>query len=201
MLYNSEAGWSPEEALRVNVFNRVVTILLLLLLLGLAAVTAVFPLEVLAFLQRGLTTINGYLQALQSAGFWLFLVTRAFFLIVAAVVFGLLLWAEVRPPRRHTVRVHTEGGSQAEVTTDSVARRLTWQIEQLADVISVEPQVTPRGHTVDVFLDVQTSPDVDVPMKTDEVVNCAREVIGERMGLQPGKIQIRITHVPYQDEA
>ncbi len=185
----------------MNVFNRVVTILLLLLLLGLAAVTAVFPMEVMAFLQRGLTLITGFLQTLQSAGFWLFLVSRALFLIVAVVVFGMLLWAEVRPAYRQTVRVHTEGGSQAEVTTDSVARRLAWQIDQLADVISVEPQVTPRGHTVDVFLDVQTSPDVDVPMKTDEIVNCAREVIGERMGLQPGKIQLRITHAPYQDEA
>jgi uncharacterized membrane protein len=185
----------------VNVFNRILTILLLLLLLALAAVIAVFPLEALATVQKGLAGAAGYLQVLQTAGFWLFLTMRALLLVIVAVVVGMLLWAEVRPRRRDTVRVHTDGGSEAEVSTDSVARRLAWQIDQLADVISVEPYVTPRGHTVDVLLELQTSPDIDVPMKTDEVVNCAREVLGERMGLQPGKIQVRITHAPYRDEA
>jgi len=38
-------------------------------------------------------------------------------------------------------------------------------------------------------------------MKTDEVVAVTREVITERMGLQAGKIEVRIKHAAYQEEA
>jgi len=36
-------------------------------------------------------------------------------------------------------------------------------------------------------------------MKTDEVVGVTREVITERMGLQLGKVEVRIKHAPYQE--
>ena len=48
-------------------------------------------------------------------------------------------------------------------------------------------------------LDLETRPEVDVPMKTDEVVGVAREVITERMGLQLGRIDVRINHAPYEE--
>ena len=47
-------------------------------------------------------------------------------------------------------------------------------------------------------LDLQTAPEVDVPMKTEEVVAVAREVIESQMGLQLSKIQVNIEHVPYR---
>jgi hypothetical protein len=43
--------------------------------------------------------------------------------------------------------------------------------------------------------------EIDVPMKTDEVVGVVKEVVTERMGLQLGKVQVRIKHAPYQEEA
>jgi hypothetical protein len=185
----------------VNVFNRIVTILLLLLFLVLAVVLAVFPADTVALAQRGLTNVGVLLRNLENSAFWLSLLGRVLLVLLAVVIFGLLLWAEIRPPRIKTLHVHTEAGSRAQVTADSVSRRLAWQIDQLADVVSVTPRVTPHGRAVDVLLELQTSPDIDVPMKTDEVVACAREVIVDRMGLQPGKIEVRIEHAPYQEEA
>jgi hypothetical protein len=38
-------------------------------------------------------------------------------------------------------------------------------------------------------------------MKTDEVVGVVKEVVTERMGLQLGKVQVRIKHAPYQEGA
>ena len=87
------------------------------------------------------------------------------------------------------------------MTADSVARRLSWHIDQLADVISVSPQVIARGKRVDIVIDLETSPEIDVPMKTDEVIAVAREVIVHRMGMQLGKAEVHITHTPYRDEA
>lgn len=185
----------------MNVFNRIVVILLLLVLVVLAATLAVFPIPSLTIAQRSLGFAASFLQSFEGANFWLFVGARLALIVLALLVLGVLLWAELRPSHPKTVRVHTEGGSLAEVTADSVARRLAWQIDQLADVVAVTPLVIARGRAVDVTLDLETAPDIDVPMKTDEVVNCAREVIVERMGLQPGKIQVRISHAPYQEEA
>lgn len=185
----------------MNVFNRVVVVLLVLLLLALAVLLAVFPLETLKAVQTGVGNAATFLTRLQSDYLWLYVVTRIALVLLAVLLFGLLLWGELKPRRPKAVRVLTETGSRATVTTESVARRLVWHIDQLADVIAVAPQVTASGKTVNVLLNLETRPEIDVPMKTDEVVKVAREVITERMGLQLGKIDVRISHAPYQEEA
>ena len=84
------------------------------------------------------------------------------------------------------------------MTTDSIARRLAYNIDQLAEVISVKPKVTARGKGVHVRLNVETGPEIDVPAKTEEISKVAKEVIEERMGLKlAGKLEISIKHTPY----
>ncbi|MCX6032943.1 MAG: alkaline shock response membrane anchor protein AmaP [Chloroflexi bacterium] len=185
----------------MNVFNRILTILLLLVLLALLVVFAAVPRESVTAVQRGLENAGAFVTQAESAYYWLFIAARIVLGVLAVLLFGWLLWAELRPHRPRAVRVHTEAGSQATVTTDSVGRRLAWHIDQLADVISVTPRVSARGKAVDVLLELETRPEIDVPMKTDEVVSVAREVITERMGLQAGKIEVRIKHAAYQEEA
>ncbi len=183
----------------MNVFNRIVVILLLLVLLALVILVAVFPIEAAGYAAQGIEAARAFIANLEATYYVLYVAARIALIAGAVILFGLLLWAELRPRRPKAVRVQTDAGSQATVTTDSVARRLSWHIDQLADVISVTPQVTAHGKSVDVLLDLETSPEIDVPMKTDEVVGVAREVITERMGMQLGKIQVRIKHAPYQE--
>lgn len=185
----------------MNIFNRIVVVLLLLVLLTLSVLVAVFPAETVRIAQRGLEAVGAFFTTVETSYFWLYVAGRVLLVLITVLVVGLLLWAEIRPRRPRAVRLSTESGSQAAVTTDSVARRLTWHIDQLADVVSVTPIVSAHGKAVDVVLNLETSPEIDVPMKTDEVVAVAREVIGERMGLQIGKIEVHITHAPYQDKA
>lgn len=185
----------------MNIFNRIVVILLLFAFLALVVLIAVFPFQAVETAQNALTAVGAFFQRGQTEAFWLFTLGRVLAVLVAVIVFGLLLWGELKPRRPKAVRVHTETGSQATVTTDSVARRLAWHIDQLADVISVTPEVTAAGRAVNVVLNLETRPEIDVPMKTDEVIAVAREVITERMGLQLGKIDVRIKYAPYQDGA
>ncbi|MGQ9491685.1 MAG: hypothetical protein ACUVR4_05705 [Anaerolineae bacterium] len=183
----------------MNIFNRIVVVLLLFALLALILTVAVFPLEAVTIAGNALTATGAFFQRAQAEAFWLFTVGRVLAVLLAVIVFGLLLWGELKPKRPKAVQVRTESGSRATVTTDSVARRLAWHIDQLADVITVTPEVTAAGHAVNVLLNLETRPEIDVPMKTDEVVAVAREVITERMGLQLGKIDVRIKHAPYQE--
>ncbi len=185
----------------MNIFNRIVVILLLIVFLAVAVLLAVLPLQTVTAVQRSMENFGVFLANAEKSYLWLYVAGRVLLTLVALLIFGFLLWGEIRPRRARAVRVLTETGSQASVTTDSVARRLVWHIDQLADVISVTPEVTASGKAVNVLLNLETRPEIDVPMKTDEVVRVAQEVITERMGLQLGKVEVRIKHAPYQEGA
>jgi hypothetical protein len=177
----------------VNVFNRIVIILLLLIsvpaLLILIGIV-VFPLQsadVIAALVGGLRNIS---------------TTTRLLIVLASVLFLIvdigLLWFELRQsPTARTVRIKQVTGGEAEMATDSIEGRLAYNIDQLPDVIRVTPSVAGRGKGVDVTLDVETRPDVDVPSKTEEVMDVAREVIEGRMGLELARIRVNIRHAPF----
>lgn len=185
----------------MNVFNKLVVIILLLVLLALSLLLALFPVQTLQSMSAGLQQAATWVQSLAANQPLLYALARVALAVLGIVVVLPLLWQQLKRRRPRAVRVVTESGSAASVTTDSVARRLAWHIDQLADVVAVEPHVSGSGKLVNVRLDVQTRPEIDVPMKTDEIVAVAREVITERMGLQLGKVQVHIDHAPYTDGA
>jgi hypothetical protein len=185
----------------MNVFNKLIVIILLVLLLALCVLLALFPIQTLQGVQAALGQAVTWLQNLQANRAWLYALGRVLLAVLMIVVILPLLWQEIKRRRPREVRVVTESGSAASVTTESVARRLAWHIDQLADVVGVEPYVSGGAKAVNVRLDVRTRPEIDVPMKTDEIVSVAREVITERMGLQLGKIQVHIDHAPYTEGA
>ena len=91
-------------------------------------------------------------------------------------------------------------GGEAQITVESIEQRLAYNLDQLPDVIKVTSTITGRTRGVDVDLVLETSPEIDVPMKTEEILEVTREVIGERMGLKLGKVQVKIKHAPYPKE-
>jgi hypothetical protein len=64
----------------------------------------------------------------------------------------------------------------------------------------VVPLVTSRGGSVDIKLEIETAPDIDVPMKTDEVVAATREIIEHDMGLKLGKLDVHMRYAPFDPE-
>jgi len=185
----------------MNAFNRFVTILVLLALLALVVALGINTTVTLQWMQDVLARFETLLTQMAASQRWLFLLARILLALLLIALLVALLWREVRPRRARSVSMKTEAGSRATVSLDSIARRLAWHIDQLGDVIAVEPHVTPRGKAVDVVLDVETSPDTDVPMKTDEVVAVAEEVLTAQMGLQVGKVVVHISHSQYTDGA
>ncbi len=185
----------------MNVFNKLVVIILLLVLLALSLLLALFPIQTLQSISIAFSRAAAWAQTFQANQPVLFGLARVGLAVLGLAVVLPLLWQQLKRRRPRAVHVVTESGSSASVNTDAVARRLAWHIDQLADVVSVEPHVSGGGKAVNVRLDVQTRPEIDVPMKTDEIVSVAKEVITERMGLQLGKIQVHIDHAPYTEGA
>ncbi|MFQ5857201.1 MAG: hypothetical protein ACE5LU_16450 [Anaerolineae bacterium] len=177
----------------MNVFNRIVIVLLLLfsvplllLLIGIV-LFSVQAADVLSALVAGLRNISTTSKLL--------VVLASLLMLVVDIV---LLWFELRrPAASRTVRIRQVTGGEAEMSTDSIEGRLAYNIDQLDEVIRVTPTVAGRGKGVDVILDVETRPDIDVPAKTEEVMAVARQVVEDRMGLELTRIRVNIRHAPF----
>jgi len=167
----------------MNVFNRI-----LVLILALAALVAAFILTV--WPQTWLLVGEYMLHFSQYA-------RLAYILggILVMLLCGFLLLLDVRRPRRSKyVVVDKVTGGQARVLIDSVSRRLNYEVDLLQDVSQVKSRIDAKGSGLRVTLDVMMGPDVDVPMKTDEIIETARRMIVDHMGLKlAGKTKDAIT--------
>ncbi len=184
----------------MNAFNRFITILLLLLLLVLIVALAARPDETISWMQVQLGNGSAALIRYRALDPTNFMLARVAAVLIAVLVIIPLLLAEVRRKGTEAVRVRTEAGD-ALVTTDSIARRLAWHLDQLADVITAMPEVRARGDHVDITIDVETSPVVDVPMKTEEIMLLTREVVEQDMGIKVGRLNVRVRHSDYPEVA
>lgn len=184
----------------VNLFNRVIAVLLWLLLLAVVGYTAIFPHRVIVLMLDLLLQMQESLRVQQAANGINFLIGQLSVGVLAVLIFGSLLWLELWPHRQRGVRVQTVEGGSVELDTDSIARRLSWHLDQLSEVITVIPDVKARGNGVDIELDVETAPDIDVPMKTNEVVEVTQDLLEEDMGLRLGRLDVRIRHAPFEEE-
>ena len=185
----------------MNVFNRLVVLLLLLLIIVATALIVIVPQETF----RMVAATFDWLR--QSSSDYINSGDRLFFAGGRVIVGGVIviaclvvIWLELRRPRKRTIRTQKLSGGEAHITVDSIEQRLAYNIDQLPDVVKVSPRINGRARGVDVDLILETSPDIDVPMKTEEVIEVTREVIAERMGLKLGKVQVKIKHAPYPKE-
>ena len=65
----------------------------------------------------------------------------------------------------------------------------------------VKPRLQATGKVINVRLDVQTTPDVDVRAKTEQITQTTRNLIEERLGLKLNRLHIHIHHTPFPQGA
>jgi hypothetical protein len=184
----------------MNVFNRLIVILLLLALIALTVFVVIQPSWSLRLVEATADVLHQDTLDYMDADPLFFAGARVVIGGAVIIVCLLIIWLEVRKPRKKTIRAQKMAGGEARIATESIEQRLAYNIDQLPDVIKVSPQITGKSRGVDVDLLLETSPEIDVPMKTEEVMQVTREVIVERMGLKLGKVQVRIKHAPYPKE-
>jgi hypothetical protein len=178
----------------MNLFNKLVTILVFLALMVVVPLLLLLPEPAIAYTQQVLTGVSPGLTTFQ----------RVIFLlmgIISFIVGALVLYLEFRRPPRKRAILEKAAGGEVEVAVDSIAQRLEYRIDQLADVVKVTPVIKPRRKDIDIELNLETTPDIDVPAKTEEVCQVAREVVEERMGLRLRKIKVNMRHAPYPESS
>jgi len=179
----------------VNAFNRLVVILLLLATIACSTVFLVVPKPIIQqVLQPSLDSLYQYLDRFNDL-----------FLLAVGVILAVIIWVacfavvylEIRRPRAKAIRVQKVSGGDAVVAVESIGKRLTYHIDQLADVISVKPKISARGGGVEVEMEVEISPEIDIPMKDEEIRQVATNVVEEQMGLKLRKIRPSFKDGPY----
>ena len=181
-------------------FNRVVAVLLWIVLLVAVLALAVSPVGALTQSQDWLGQVIDALTAWRLGNPTNFFIAQIAVGVGATILFAMLIWFEVATARRRGVRIYTADGGSAELETNSIGRRLTWHLDQLAEVITVVPAVRSRGSAVDIKLEIEAAPDVDIPLKTEEVVQVTREVVEQELGLRMGKLDIHMRTVPFAED-
>jgi hypothetical protein len=184
----------------MNALNRLVIIILIFIIIILVAAIAIQPEASLRFGAAFFEWLRQSAAGYMATNWQLFAFGRVIIGGGLVLLCLFLLWLELRRPRKKTIRVEKVAGGEAHITIDSISQRLAYNIDQLPDVIKVTPYITARGRGMDIELVLETTPDIDVPMKTEEVIQVTREVIVERMGLRLGKVQAKIKHAPYPKE-
>jgi hypothetical protein len=182
----------------MNIFNRIVVILLILLGLIVTIVVMIAPEQCFILLTAfSEWARRGTVSYMTSSDWPLFTAARVIVGGVIVIVGLILLWLELRRPRKKIIRVQKKAGGETNITIGSVAQRVAYHVDQLPEVINVTPRITGRSRGVDIDLLLETSPDIDVPMKTEEVLQVTKDVVEGRMGLKLGKVTINIKHAPY----
>ena len=178
----------------MNFINRMLVVLQLLAVIALAPIAIVL----LLFYRQGIANTlsnlgNGLTNAATPPVALLICIGLVALVFLIAIM---ILFLEMQRPAIKRLKVQQVMGGEAEITADAIVHRLEYAVAQIADVTRVRPRVvaTKKGNIVDLFLEVETNPDVNVPQKTQEVVMVARAVMEEKMGLKVGKIQVRLDH-------
>ena len=176
----------------MNVFNRIVMIVAVLLFIALAAYVMIAPSDASYFAQQGISYLE---ENVADAWFYQwFLIGGGVLLLVLLIVFYL----EVRRGKRKAVRIKTQGGGYARLEIGSVAESLEYRVDELAGVRKVKTRITSRGKDVEVALDLDTSPSVNIPVLTDQIIALCHDIVEGQLGIQiHGRPIINIKHEPY----
>ncbi|MHB1293849.1 MAG: alkaline shock response membrane anchor protein AmaP [Anaerolineae bacterium] len=176
----------------MNVFNRIVVVLGIVALLAMMVFVVLFPVTTAAAVT---TARDAFTAGVANETVFTFVIAGG---IVLGVVLLVLLWAELRSPRRRTVLIRTNGKSDAHLGVDSVIQELAYRIDELPGVLKVQPHVRSRGRDVDVALDVDTSPSVNIPTLSDQITDVVHESVENQLGLVlHGQVRVNIRHEPY----
>jgi len=179
-------------------FSRIVAAVFWLLLLVIVTTAAAAPVWTVTWLQEWSASTLAQLQRWQAANPANFIIIQAAVGISAITAFGILFWWTAFGGQRRGVKIRTPDGGSAELDVDSIGQRLEWHLTRVAEVNNVVPLVKARGGAVDIRLEVEVLPNVDIPLKTDEVVVITRDVIEDTIGLTLGKLDVHLRYAPLE---
>ena len=167
----------------MNLFNRIFTIVSLLVLVVLVLSVLFISSQLLNPFVTNLLTLMSAVEAS----------LRALIGLVFMVVVVFLLWLEFRRPGSRTVEVVRSTGGRIRITTGHVEERIAEQVDAMSGIIQSKVRVNERDNAVVAHIDVVAAPNLDLVTKGEDIAAKTREVVQDQLGLKlAGKPQITI---------
>lgn len=177
----------------MNILNRVLVVLLVLLLIPVCVALFLAPVPVLRTVG---TQLQVWADGLAVQPPILRIAVGVLFALAWVVVAVLLLVLELRRPSPRTARVGKVGGGEVEVSLRSIAERIAYDVDQLPGVLRTRPKVSVRRGRVVAEVEVDMAGDFEIPARAADVVEVVRRSVEERVGVQlaqPPKVHLRAT--------
>ena len=179
----------------MNIFNKVVTILLLLALIPIVTIALIVPHESAQVLANYFTDLESQLSSSYTA---LNLAIRILIAVVVDALLVLLLYLEVRRTAVSGVPLQEISGGEALISLESIIDRLKYRVDGLPGVLDVEPRVRPRGGAVEVALEIEMAATAEMQADAETISTVARRVVEEEIGLKlRGKPRLHIRTVAF----
>jgi hypothetical protein len=182
----------------MNTVNRVVIVVLLAVLAILCCVLSIGAKWIAPAIAEQLSVLAGSLGGMSPVTA---VVVGAGIGLASVFVLTCLIILEVRPIKRKFIRVEKAAGGEVEVSVTSIVNRLKHEINALPGVLGVKPSVSGSRGGVVIHLQVDIAAGLDLPVQADQIVEAARKVVEEKMGLKmPRKPKVSLRTVPYPKE-
>ena len=179
----------------MNAVNRALVVVLLLIAMVMCTVTLVAPVWTLDAVTRQSAAVVDFLKSLQP---YVRVALGVLFALTLDVILVLLIILEMRRPARKAIRVEQTTGGEVQISVASIADRLKYEVDQLPGILRTKAKVSSKRGSVVVELDVETAAGTNVPEQAEQIVETARQVVEEKMGLKlarPPRVNLRA--VPY----
>jgi hypothetical protein len=179
----------------MNAFNRVVMVVLLLVAMVLCIVLLVAGRVVVPAVAQQWASLA---ESVEGRMWYELELPGCVVAGVVNLILGLFVLLEVRRPRK-SIRVEKAAGGEVSVSVVSITERLKYEVGQVSDVLRTRPRVLGKRSGVVVELDVEAAAGVSVPEKAGQIVEAARRVVEEDMGLKlvrPPKVSLRVVSYP-----
>ncbi len=180
----------------MDVFNRVLIVLMLLVAIVMCTLVLVLPVPVLDAVAQQSADLVGALESLQ----WY--VRLSMGVLVALVLDAVLLFLfvlELRRPSRRPIHVEKAAGGEVLISVGSIADRIRYEVDQLPSILRTRPRVSGKRKGVVVALDVEAATGINVPDQAGQIVELVRRVVEGDMGLKligPPKVSLRVMSYP-----
>ena len=179
----------------MNIFNRIVLVILLLIAMVLCSLALVLPLPTLRAIELQAGALADLLSRIRPVAL---LPIGILLASIVDLIGVLLIILEVRRPKVRFIGVEKATGGEVQVSVASIVDRLKHEVDALPGVLKTKPDVSGKKGGVVIHLSVDIAAGLDVPIKAEQIVEATRQVVEEKMGLKMAKTpKVSLRTVPY----
>jgi uncharacterized alkaline shock family protein YloU len=172
----------------LNTFNRIVMVLLLLVVIIISVVIMVDTFINVIDFPTVLDVISPTLDFLGPFGL-------AGILFLVLLISILLLILELYTRRPQTVTVANLKTGKASISVASIADQIRQDVIKVSEIHNARVRVEPKGKGIVARLLVEISQDIDVPSKTQEVMQVVQSTVSSKLGLKLVDTKMTLVYV------